>query len=344
MSTPEFVVDLQLEPSKRFAEIAEVYAKDLKRLLRSTRKELLADLPFGLRRMVEGAVDAVGAFFVSYLGDHPYVAELMGFAEVSGIDPEDLYLANIVYDLTAGFSLGGLVGCTGFVHGGPPAPLISRAMDWNVPSGIGKHSIVMRYRAKDHEFLSVGFPGITGVVSGISSRGFAVTVNQKFADGWSMPNYALPVLWLVRDVLERGKSYGSATRLLGEQTAASPAFYLMCGSEEGQACLVESDGSSDDVTHVPAGHIQAVSNHSPFLEPPDDIEEGSSEDRLRAMTQRAARIARADVGRARAALKEWPVFHADTVHQMVLVPATGELVLRCPHRGETAYATFGVGQ
>ncbi|MBM4369243.1 MAG: hypothetical protein FJ102_23730, partial [Deltaproteobacteria bacterium] len=185
MTLREFTIDLALSPSERFREFGACHRKVLQRILPRARKELLADLPSYLG-FLEGVIsriaDSLSAVLRSANRDHPYVQEIEGLAEAAEVDVNDLYLANIIYDITAKYGLAGWVGCTGFVHGGPPHPLIARNMDWDIPEGIGEHSLVLRYKARGHEFVTVGFPGVTGVISGLSSCGYAITVNQKFAD------------------------------------------------------------------------------------------------------------------------------------------------------------------
>jgi hypothetical protein len=345
MTAREFTIDLTLPPSERFREFGACHRKLLQRILPRARKELLADLPgylAFLEGVISGIADSLSAFLRSANRDHPYVQEIEGLAEAAEVDANDLYLANIIYDITAKYGILGWVGCTGFVHGGPPHPLIARNMDWDIPKGIGEHSLVLRYKARGHEFVTVGFPGVTGVISGLSSRGYAITVNQKYSESLEWPAIVMPVLWLVRETLEQATSYDAARRRLCRYRAASPAFYLVCGRQPGESCLIESTGAADEVTRVARGDVQAVSNHSPFEEPAEDVEDGDTYSRLDALQSRAERITRADAELARRALGRWPVCHAATAHQMVLTPATGTMQLRFPLRGERAYSVVRV--
>lgn len=343
MRTPEFVVDLTQEPERRFEEIGKSCRRNLHKLLPKMRKEFLAEFPKVSRGIIQGALDAAINFISVTLAEHEYTRELVGLAYSAGVEFEDLLLANVVYDISAGFKIKGL-GCTGFVHGGPPQPLIGRAMDWFMPEGIGKETILIRYRGADYEVISVGFPGVNGVISGMSSVGVAITVNQRTPDdAWiSLPNWATPTLWRVREILENSTGYASARRMVTKEEMASPSFLLMCGSKPGEASFVMSDGKNHEVYPIAKGETQAVSNHVPGGTLPLPDLAPSSLERFNAMFDRAAGMPEATIQHAKQAIGLWPVNCDRTVHQMVLCPAEGSLHLRCPDLGQRSYSAFYV--
>ena len=341
MKIPEFIVDLTKDPEDRFEEIGKIYGKSLRVLLKRTESAMFSGCEALVAPILKKALKMACEFVRDSLGEHEYMQELEGLSRHAKVDVNDLVFANVVYDLTAAFKIPG-IGCTGFVHGGPDNPLIARAMDWCIPEGIGSYSMVIRYRAKDYEVLSVGFPGINGIISGQSSVGLAMTVNQKTKDGVvGVPNWATPTLWRIREVLENSSGYRSARRVIGSQRIASPAFVLMCGVNSGEACLVETDGSEYGFTRVGIGTTQAVANHTPegdLLD--DDFDDASSEERYIAMKRRAAALDRADVNLAKKTLGRWPINCERTVQQMVLCPALGILELKCVDLGGTGYLQF----
>lgn len=286
--------------------------------------------------------------FTMTLAKHPYMRELNGLAKAAKVDVKDLLLGNLLYDFAAGFKLPG-VGCTGFVHGGPKSPLIARAMDWNIPEGIGEWSTVLRYQGGDpgyeYELLTVGFPGFNGIISGLSSEGVAITVNMRTPDEhfFKLPNWATPTLWRVREVLEEASDYASAYDLITEEVMASPAFFLMCGRESGESCLVMSDGTYQEHVDVSEGEKQAISNHVPDGDLLDqDFDDATSEERFDAMYLRAEAMRTADLKSAKRAIGEWPVECDRTVHQIVLCPAKKALHLRCRDisKGYQLFKTF----
>jgi len=283
--------------------------------------------------------------FSKTLEAHEYMRELKGLAVAANVDVKDLLLGNLLYDFSAGLKVSG-VACTGFVHGGPKSPLIARAMDWNIPEGIGEWSTVLRYQGgnsgEEYEILTVGFPGFNGIISGISSEGVAITVNQRTPDEkrLNVPNWATPTLWRVREVLENSSNYATAYDMITEEVMASPAFFLMCGRESGESCLVMSDGVNQEHVDVSEGETQAISNHVSGGRLPDgDFDDATSEERFDAMYIRAEAMSTANIDSAKRALGEWPVECDRTVQQMVLCPAKNELQLRCRDISD-AYQVF----
>lgn len=346
-TTPVISIDLRLDPEARWADFGHEYRFIIRKLLKRTRKEALET--YGPLRV--GAAEVGLGSMSRVYGGHEYVRELQGLSAAAGVSLRDLYLANITYDVASYFMPPGQpIGCTGMIHGGPPSPMISRNMDWVFPKGVGAQSMVFRFFDDHGEYLSVGFPGVTGVVSAISSHGFALTVNQApHASSASFPAKALdslrslPTLWLTRLAMDAGDSFDAALDVITTTPAAASCYLLLAGREPDEAVRIISRGTSDDVMRVGKEHYAVVANHEPGEEQEYESEEGDSYERYLALEKAGGRVASGDVAAAKTALSKWPVCHADTVHQMIMLPATGELHLRCPHRGQRTYSRYSVG-
>jgi hypothetical protein len=337
---PEFVIDLNLSPEERFHELGYHCRTDLGDLLNEIRKgftsEVLEWSPMITRKAVDSSIDMALSFIRRSLCRHEYMRELEGLADAADIDVNNLLFGNLIYDLTAGFKVPG-IGCTGFVHGGPKSPLIARAMDWSFPEGIGEKTMVLRYQggsgSDSYEILTVGFPGFNGVISGISSEGVALTVNQRTMDDYfiSTPNWETPTLWRTREVLENSTDYYSAYRMICKKAMASPAFFLMCGTEPEEACMVMSDGVYQEHVDVREETSQVISNHVPGAEGPWlDFDDATSVERFDALYVGTQGMRTASTKAAKNLLGEWPVECERTVQQMVLCPAEKIMHLRCP--------------
>jgi hypothetical protein len=340
MATPEIIIDLNKSPKFRLLELGERYASELRYLIDQARTEMLDGISGAV---LEAALSQFIPFVRKSLRHHEYLTELEGLSFGSDIDINDLLLINVIYDLTAGLKWPSL-GCTGFVHAGPPMPLIARAMDWNIPEGIGERSVILRYRADGYEVVTAGFPGVNGVISGLSSAGFAITVNHQTRSKAGLPNWEHPTLWCVREVLENGSNYADARRRLMKMRMASPAFLLLCGESPGEACLIETDGLKPKLWNVASGETQAISNHP--LEGPlltNDFEHGTSEERFWAMAERAAEMPYSDVEAAKKTLSRYPVKNDRTVHLMVLSPADKALHFRCTSLKQKTFSVFKIG-
>lgn len=335
-STPEHIIDIRLDPEDRWRDFGREHRSVIRELLARTEREAPTLVPVR-------AFKAAFKMLARLNSNHSYLRELQGLANAVGVGVEVLYLANVAYDFASvNHAYTNAIGCTSMVHSGPPAPMISRNMDWGFPSGVGEYSCLFRFVSDKGEYLSVGFPGVTGVVSAISSRGFALTVNQ--APHESLPSFrSLPLLWLTRAAMDEGISFRTAKKIITSTRASTSAYILLAGNKPGEAARIISRGSSDDVSTVRAGKFAVVANHEPGEEEKYESEEGDSYHRFLELKRRGSNVAAHDVAAAKVALSRWPVFHRDTVHQMVMCPANGELHLKCAHRGERKYSLHTVG-
>ena len=74
--------------------------------------------------------------------------------------------------------MGLALGCSTAVLPTPDCPVDARNMDWWPEGPLARASYLIRCTdGPDWKFTSAGFPGATGVVSGLSSRGLADILN-----------------------------------------------------------------------------------------------------------------------------------------------------------------------
>jgi hypothetical protein len=186
--------------------------------------------------------------------------------------------------------------------------------------------------------VTAGFPGFVGVVSGMSSRGIALTLNQAFVD--KIPSLAMPVPWLVRDVLMGSSTYQQALLTLTETAAASAGFYLLTDGDHG--ALVESTGDEDTITTLPRGdayrHL-VVANHFSDEEPDPEGREWGDTFARHATLEKALKR---DItpGGIKMALMQEPVEHAATAHQLIFAPSEMHMKIRCPNDEQPHWETY----
>lgn len=323
----EYTIDLTREPEDRWTVVDPA---PVQLLLEEAEAELIDALP---RLQLLGLFGAVKALKMMYR-DSEYVREIAGLAEHASVSMDKLLLMNLSYDLaSSGFTLPGMLGCTGaLVRGGGTA--IARTMDWSFPEGIRDHTTIYRFVSKRTHVLTAGFPGFIGVVSGLSSYGLALTLNQAFVA--QLPRVALPVPWLVREILTQEKSFSDALDALTTTPAASGGFYLL--TDGGQGALVESTGSEDLITRLhPGERYLAIANH--FLdEEPDDETEREWGDTFERYTTLTAALHR-HVSPAQALMCS-PVEHGATAHQLLISPADMCMKIRCPQERRPIWRTY----
>lgn len=311
----EYTIDLTLDPEKRWGSVDVSPISDL---VEQAKEELDEVLP----RWQRAALLAATKMLKHAYGESEYVREIKGLARMAGVSFDELLLLNLSYDLSSsGFEYPGMLGCTAALIRDRDV-VIARTMDWGFPEAIRDHTTLYRFKHNDHEVLTAGFPGFIGVVSGVSSLGLAVTLNQAFPG--ELPQMATPVPWLVRDVLTHTSTYKEAVRMISTTPAASGGFYVV--SDGRQGALIESTGREDFIHELEEKYL-VVANHYTW----DDADECEREwgDTFERQEVLDAAL-RSGVPQS-VALTQEPVEHDATAHQLVINPRLRTMKIRCPH-------------
>ncbi len=176
--------------------------------------------------------------------------QLENAANEMGVDVVDVTLANISYDL-----LFGLMGCSTMALAGPDGPMIVRNMDWFPADQIAKATTIVPTDHGKH----VGFPGMVGVVTGMSNRGFGFALNAVHA---GQPNIAgYPVLLFLRNVLDNASSYQEARSMIENEQLMSGGLITLVGKSNDERCVIERC-HKQSATRTPEGDEALVTtNH-----------------------------------------------------------------------------------
>lgn len=154
--------------------------------------------------------------------------QLAAAAQEMDVDVVKLTLANISYDL-----LLGTMGCSTMAIASPDGPKIVRNMDWFPPDLIAKATTVVKLDKGRH----VGFPGMVGVVTGMSDYGFGFALN---AVGCGPPNLrGYPVLLFLRNVLDTVHSYSEAREVIENEPLMTGGLITLVGTENHERCVIE---------------------------------------------------------------------------------------------------------
>ncbi len=144
-------------------------------------------------------------------------------------------------------------GCTVAVRETPSGNELVRVLDWRTP-GLGRYVIAADVRANAGRFVTLTWPGYTGVLQAVAPGRFAAAINQA-----PMPRRGggfYPLDWfankievwrsqeqtpahLLRDVFEGAATYEDARRRLIETPIASPVIFSLAGPESGELCIIE---------------------------------------------------------------------------------------------------------
>jgi hypothetical protein len=201
---------------------------------------------------------------------------------------------------------------------------------------MGAATRLFRFRRGAREFVSVGVPGHVGVLSGMLPRAYSVTIN--WAPPVAFPCFEFGPAFLLRDTLETCDSYDAAVRTLTETRLSTSAFFTVCGTARGQACVIERTQREAVVRPMP-GPVLVQANHhvaGRFAKNNEDILEAEAGDDVFSLAgsgQRAGTLSRAltdipapcPLDAVANALNAAIVLNQDTCQQMVFCPDRGEV-------------------
>ena len=326
---PEYVIDLDRAESDRWREVIAAEADAAGRLVREAEAQFRL-VPELLRWIFSRVYQRTGGL---------YHGEIAAWAEALGVSVGTVTVLNCAYELSH-LHVPKVFGCTagtrwmegqGMVH--------VRCLDWPL-SSMGPATRKFRFRREAREFVAVSVPGCVGVLSGMVPGGYSVTIN--WAPPAAFPSFEFGPAFLLRDTLETCDTYDEAVRRLTETKLSSSVFYVVCGTERDQACVIERTQAGSAVRRptgsAPAGPLVVQANHHVAecyaannadiaKEPPEDLFslEGS---RKRAELLRTALShvpTGADLPTIASALNTPAVLNTDTCQQMIFRPATGEV-------------------
>ncbi len=142
--------------------------------------------------------------------------ELRSFAAQSAISLDLLTTANTIMDLhRGGFACSSLMVEPGKSQTG--GVLFGRNLDFYTLGVLDRYGLITVYRPKGkHAFATVGFPGVTGCISGMNDAGLAIAVHEvnASADGPIFNAKGMPYALAFRRILEECKTIEEAEKLL----------------------------------------------------------------------------------------------------------------------------------
>ena len=239
---PSLDLDLSLPLAERFRNIPEELLDRSRQLLQAVQREIS-----GSARWLAPIVHLRTA--------NRFRAEAVAMSQRVGVDWRDLTLANLSYELVIG-----LFGCSTVALATSTGPLLARNMDFCPEVWLARASVLLRFRrGESPAFVSAGWPGAIGVVSGLSSRGFAVVLNA--VAGFDRLNkLGYPVLLHLRRVLEEANGFDQAVSWLASKRLTTGALFTVVGTENHQRVVVERTATRC-VLRKPAGDEPLVTTN-----------------------------------------------------------------------------------
>ena len=199
-----------------------------------------------------------------------------------------------LYDIALAFERSPLLGCTAFVASGsatrdgttPGHTIVGRNFDLDLDPWFDEEKAVQIVEPEDGlAFVSVAWPGMTGVVTGMNAAGIWISVNGGRAA--ETRSGGVPVVFTTRAVLEGARSLDDALRIIEQDEAMVSHILLLADGKTGESMIVERAPDRPlGVVRYPSSTVLA--NHfrtSPLREDPKDA-------RIRDITSTEARQAR----------------------------------------------------
>lgn len=146
-----------------------------------------------------------------------------------------------LYDIALSFEHSPLIGCTAFGLGASATDdghvLLARAFDFEAGDVFDRDKAVFFVRGEGAiPFASVAWPGLVGVVSGMNLEGVAVIVNGARAG--EPQTQGVPVIYALREVLERARDTAEAIAILREKQPMV-SHIVFVGDARGRFAVVE---------------------------------------------------------------------------------------------------------
>jgi isopenicillin-N N-acyltransferase-like protein len=279
-------------------------------------KQLLADR--GAEAAWPVVVLAARAMFARVPTD--YQKELEAICQTGKIDRDTLVVANTLLELRR------IGGCSALIvlgnRSAAGGPLFGRNFDFPPMGFLDKYSLVSIYRPKGkHAFVSVGFPGLIGVVSGMNDAGLALATLDVYAtaDGSVMFDPGgTPLMFCYRRVLEECQTVDEAEKLLRSIKPTTRMNLAVCDQQTG--AVFELTPKNLEVRR-PVKDVLACTNH--FRTPKLTTDVQCPRYRTLEAAFDRERFAFEDVARLMHAVNQGPA----TLQTMVFEPKAGKLHL-----------------
>ncbi|XP_065668916.1 acid ceramidase isoform X2 [Hydra vulgaris] len=252
------VLNLNDPPFDRWTHIVGPKSEELADLIASI-KELV---PTKVIQLVDGALGDI----IDWL-PYPYSDEIKGIAKATGLPLGEAVLYNIFYEI--------FTACTSIVgHDDKGKMYHSRNLDfglllgwdrqndtWLVTEKLRKLIVNVDYQKNGVTvFKATHFVGYIGILTAVKPKMFTLTMNERFGlDG----GYVGLIEWvlgltkgkwmgfLLRDVMENATSYSQAKDTLTNTVLLAPAYFILGGTQENEACVItRSRNAADDVWNL----------------------------------------------------------------------------------------------
>jgi hypothetical protein len=165
--------------------------------------------------------------------------------------------------------------CTCIVKPAPDghSARLVRVLDWST-QGLGRNVMAARVAGEAGPYVTLTWPGYTGVIQGMAPGRFSGALNQapmRFAAGlmpidwvmgraklWQMPYPT--AAHVMRRVFDHAQSFDEAKHMLTTTAIAAPCIYSLAGINADETCVIER---TETTARVFAGEAVAANHWQP---------------------------------------------------------------------------------
>ena len=157
-----------------------------------------------------------------------------------------LVYLHALYDIALAFERSPLLGCTAFVASGeatraggtPGHTIVGRNFDLDVDPWFDTEKTVQIVEPAGRlAFVSIAWPGLTGVVSGMNAAGIWVSVNGARAG--TFEEHGVPVVFTTRTILEQAHTLDEAIAIAVRDAPMASHMLLVADGTSGESAVIE---------------------------------------------------------------------------------------------------------
>ena len=164
-----------------------------------------------------------------------YLEELRGLSAGSGVPLKELWRLHAIPDRT--------YACSSFAAWGDASAegrlVHLRNLDWNIHAGIQRYAAVFVVHPTGKQaFVNIGWAGFIGVLTGINEQG--LSIGQVGAETVDTSSHGIPMVFLMRKVLEESQDLDGAVRIIREAPRTVGVNYVVADAKAKRAVAVET--------------------------------------------------------------------------------------------------------
>lgn len=309
----EHIINLDLPPNERWNFLIN-YKSEINELL----QYYLNDFEGG-----EFIFESIGGYKKEIISKE-YLEEIEFISSISNFSPDQVLIANLYYDILKFY-----FGCTAFAVENNGNVLHSRNLDWWTENNIlSDFSKIFLYQKNGKTiYKTVGWVGFVGALSGTKPKKFSLTLNAVLSN--DNPEIALPVSFLLRDILNSANSFEEAKEKLEQTTIASDCLILLSGTDTNEMVVIERTPTRY-ATRTTKNKYICVTNDYKKLEnntKEESLLQSTSCNRFNRTQELLEKEIPTNPDKCFAILKDENVMMGITVQQMVFNNRTGEIEL-----------------